>query len=552
MDTIIEPRPAVDPSGGGELPAAARADESSAPLDSFWLALIGVVPLAGLLPMLCVEAVRLWNLPHYRFYPLTLIAFAVLLVLNFRPGLPDQRRLQVGSVSVAAGCVLGLLAIFFFRPAIAHLAAAFLLLGWLAGQLGETRLTRIAALVFLFGTAIPLYGGWDLTVLRGLQTVGADWASGALDAMGILNLQTDAGIASRYFFIPISRIGGGPDSVFFLFSLAAFLIATRWHGAWGTAIPLAFVPLWFVLYAVLCSVVLAAYADSAEQAAAVLPFIPVRIVCLAVICTAMIAFDAAVVSLLRPVGQENTEDEWLVDEDDLLGSEAVTDSSSIAACRYAAAPLSGVLLLAGAAAALMIAMNLPQAFGSAGRSATLAGAIAEANPLPEQYEGWRQVAFATSLTSGGSGVIPVYEWKYARGVEAATFSLIGGGLAESPVTSLERLGWRPAEEGGAEPSGPGEPVQMRNAAGEQAYLIYVGVDADGELVPGWQLEQPSELQTIFTALSDAPKEDEVAYAAQFFYTTAVQTQTMDTQARELFSALLRSLSTPAAVPPPSK
>ncbi len=540
LETTLEPT---------DLPTGQETVIEEAPLDFQWLTFIGVLPLLGLLPLLFVQAVMLWSRPHYHFAPVAILAAIGLVAIHFRVAAPDRKRFMTGLGIATMASVLAIVSVVFFLPTLAQVAATLVVFGWLLGQLGETRTSRILAIAMLIGCTIPLPYGWDMGLIRWLQGVAANWTSASLDALGILHLREGQIIFSRFFQLPITRVAGGVDSVFLLAGLAFFMIAARRHGKLAAIILLLSIPLWAISYGVVSQVILAIYGDSQADVTASLPFLAVRLLVLAIICISVILFDFGLVASLRPDHWEsNAEDEWLEDEATLLAKPATAPLEKQGQARLIAMTIAASTLLAGIFATGMIATHTEAAFRVEGVNVAKLTQIAAADALPEQVQDWTRTEYAIETMPLQNGLlVPAFVWKYTSGVEQIRFALQAGSGSGNPIELYIRDGWQAddfrappetANKASASAADPGDSTSeagptkreiaqklevlgaktLKNAVGEQAILLTAIIDTAGKPRPVSEagVKGNDAWDTIFSKLSDA-RDNSVADAFEVHY-----------------------------------
>ncbi len=510
--------------------------------NTIWLAAAGIVPLLGLAPMLLVEAFRIWDRPHYRFAPLPLFVFLVLLGLHFRSAQASKSRQAFATGSVLAGMLLGLVSIYFFMPTLAHAALTFTLLGWLSGQWGTTRMSRIVSMIALIAVTIPLPFNLDVAIIRNLQVLASYWTSAALDTFGVHHFLSGGVLSGRYFDIQILRVGGGTDSVFFLLGLACILIAVRRHGWLGTVLLLASIPLWSVVYGTISQSAIGLYGDSLDTYAEELPFSVVRATCFAVVFISIILFDIGLVAAVRPSQWSKlAEGEWLNEDEQLtLASDLKVGNPTANTLLIAG---SSVMLIAGLASAWLIASNYSQARGERVVSLVPRELITAQSTLPTQVAEWTQTDYRSVISRSGTSL--EYQWIYSRGLEQVQFVLTPASTRMAPWTGVQ--GWRIS-------GGPIEQqstnnlfsvTNMEDPNGNSAVLLssIISVTGQVERAMAEDFEVASPWRSIFTKLSDeSHKSKDDDYIASAFFASIARQEKLDPAVANLVSTLLQSIS----------
>ena len=545
-DTLLE----QDYSSAPQLDEPSPAEVSLIQVDWFWLAIAGVAPLLALSPLLLVQAFRVWDLAHYRFAPLAILAAISLTVIHFRPAAPDRKRFLLAVIAVISGCFLSLLAVGFFLPTLAHVAIVVILFGWLVGQMGETRISRILSIVLIAAVTIPLPYGWDYDLMRSCQNVAADWTSGSLDAIGVLHLPQPGVLLSRFFLLPISRIAGGPDSIFFLFGFAAVLISARRHGWIASIVLLMSVPLWIILYSTLSQTILGCIGNAWESPESPLPFLLVRVLTFPTILLSMLLFDVSLQGLLRPANWSTyAEEEWLEEDEKLRRTEAIAPTETLSLARFGVGSASAAALLAGILAALMIATHRQAAFGVDRSNAANLQTVSRFDALPAEIAQWEQVDFAERLRRNRDNIsTQVLEWSYKRGLDQMILSLNFATPMPEVLAFYNSLGWRSVDAAGksggeASSALPNDATfnitPMQNALGAEARLLASNIGVDGEFFLPRQLGDDSGVFTsIFAKLNPVKNDvDSSLFQFQMFHQTIGRQPAVNVEMDKVFQQL---------------
>jgi hypothetical protein len=522
-------------------------------LDSFWLTVVAVLPFLGLLPLMVIQTYHLITTGHYRFAPLVWFAAVIIIAVNFRLAKPTRERFWIAATLCLTGCLIGLVAIWFFSPPLAQLALAITIMGWLLGQLGETQWTRILAISSLFIVTIPPPFLVDVSAIRMLQSFGASWTSSALDAFGILHL-LDAdnaaevvSIKSRYFSLPISAVGGGLDSCFLLLGLAAVCLAARRHGYAATIVLLLSVPVWSLVYITCTETTLAIYGNAMEDAKLNLPIMTVRIIWLAIVLMLIVLFDIGLVAFTRSKTWLS-QDDWLIDEDKLIDKPAIAASYSQPLARFGSLPVSIALLLAGIVSAWLIARNYQAAIGLGVIPYSMARDIAAEDAVPETVGNWNRVAYGELPDISRDGkFIAKYAWLLERDPEHIRLTATNG---ESQDNLLERMlnqKWR-VDANASDRVIEFENVRLnvtmlREQSGQQAFVVRTKIRADGSIDASESVTQATIPTNIFEKLGKpALAKDATAFQIEAFYPTIAEQRQLDQPTVEYLARIVQNIS----------
>lgn len=155
-----------------------------------WMAIVlGLAVVGAPLPLLVLQAWRLWELPHYQFFPLVPLCAGVLARRDvgwLGPLDPGGERRARG---LLAGCSASLAtAALLVSPWLGAAAALGMMLG-VAYAWGGGRLVRhlLPAWVFLW-VSLPLPLGLDQPLISAMQSVASRWSSATLNVIGVVHV----------------------------------------------------------------------------------------------------------------------------------------------------------------------------------------------------------------------------------------------------------------------------------------------------------------------------------------------------------------------------
>lgn len=185
------------------------------------------VLLLAYLPFLVVFFANLWRHPHYRFFPLVVLAAATMLFQRLRsaesPCAVGRGWNRLSHLLMTGSAALLPLSLMFFSPWLAGVSATLMLaaclIPWSRAHLQAKILWPWALLLFL----IPVPLGFDATLVQWLQRGAAYMASRLLDFVGIRHVLqgTIIELSDRQLFV--EEACSGIQSLFSLTFAAAFL-----------------------------------------------------------------------------------------------------------------------------------------------------------------------------------------------------------------------------------------------------------------------------------------------------------------------------------------
>ena len=190
-----------------------------------WDVIALVLPLAGVFPLLILQAAHMWEKPHLQFFP---IAIGVVAWLAFRQ-IPSDKKLAVGNrlrVSIVlAGISFGIAvaSIWLYSPWLAYITLITTFLSWSLTRLSETSWTRIVAMATVLVSTIPLPLNQDRKLVAELQNLSSKACSNALDGLLIPNLLQGNILQIEGHSLFVEEACSGVTSLYSLISLGLLL-----------------------------------------------------------------------------------------------------------------------------------------------------------------------------------------------------------------------------------------------------------------------------------------------------------------------------------------
>lgn len=220
------------------------------------------VCMLSLSPLIMLQAIHLWERPHFQFFPLAWLACGYFVYANGSIGWTEHHwRQRLGAAAWFAGLVGSVAAAFFFSPWIGQAAAILCIIGWGLLRLHDVPMFRWLAWMLLLLITLPLPDNLDAEVINGLQRLSAQSASQLLDLLGILHLPqgTVLEIRSRQLFV--DEACSGIDSLYSLIAISLLMMVWQRRPLVVGLFTILTVPLWAWLGNVLRLLLIAVLLD---------------------------------------------------------------------------------------------------------------------------------------------------------------------------------------------------------------------------------------------------------------------------------------------------
>lgn len=201
--------------------------------------------LVGVAPLVVLQAIHLWERPHFQFFPLAWLAFGYFIYAEGAIGWSTNLWRQWVGVGIwAVGLTAVVVAAFFFSPWIGQAAAILCISGWGLLRLDAVQMFRWLAWTLLLWITLPMPGNLDAEVVNGLQRLSAQSASQLLDLMGVLHLPqgTTLEIRSRQLFV--DEACSGIDSLYSLIAISLLMMVWQRRPLVVGLFTLLTVPMW--------------------------------------------------------------------------------------------------------------------------------------------------------------------------------------------------------------------------------------------------------------------------------------------------------------------
>lgn len=210
-----------------------------------WDLSVALLPLLGMLPMLVLQGVSIWERPHLRFVPLVLLIVGGLSVRQlFGPPCKHHRRLWLAIGCGVVSMTVYAVAVWAYSPWLAHAAAVGLFFSWALGRWGKASWTHVGAVTLLLASTLPWPENLDVQADAWLKSTAGSYASAALDAFNVPHLLTSGQLRTesmRFALDDLSSYG----SVFALFAVSGLLGVFGHRGLLHVGLLLVSAPVWY-------------------------------------------------------------------------------------------------------------------------------------------------------------------------------------------------------------------------------------------------------------------------------------------------------------------
>jgi exosortase len=216
--------------------------------------------LIGLSPLLLLEGMKLWALPHFQFFPIA-VAFCLWQLFGDRSPVAvttsadssastevgirlTRYRWWAGTLCIVAGGLAGITALWIFSPLMAHGAAIAVFLGWCLHHLTDKSPWRIAGIFSLLILCVPLPFGYDAKLIQTLQSASSVACGNVLDKFGVIHLREGNVIelASKRLFV--EEACSGVDSLYALAAVALAMLIYQRTSLTASLCTMMTVPFW--------------------------------------------------------------------------------------------------------------------------------------------------------------------------------------------------------------------------------------------------------------------------------------------------------------------
>lgn len=221
---------------------------ANASRETYWDILTGIVPLAACAPMLVFQFFDLWNRPHFRYFPLVLLAVVALVAIRFgsqESDRPWRRRAALGLFVLST--LVFVVAAILFTPWLAYLAFVGFFVAWGWGRFGQTHWAEMFALGILLCSILPLPYGWDIQLLKQCHQTSLWACQGALDLFDVPNIRTGSVFELRGLRFDIAEVCSSNWSVYFALSFSVAILIISKRSAVMSMLTAACVPVLFIV-----------------------------------------------------------------------------------------------------------------------------------------------------------------------------------------------------------------------------------------------------------------------------------------------------------------
>jgi exosortase len=209
--------------------------------------LIWLLPVIGLLPMLWLEGVKLWNLAHFQFFPIAMGFAFWQLFQRAKPGPVSRGRELGGTALCIAGGLSGVASLWLFSPWVAHTAFVTLLMGWGILAIANETWARVLGVASLLIVCIPLPGNMDKSLIQLLQSVSSVVCENVLDAVSVPHLREGSIIQLESKRLFVEEACSGVDSLYALAAVALAMLVYQRAPLLPSLFTMLTVPFWAIM-----------------------------------------------------------------------------------------------------------------------------------------------------------------------------------------------------------------------------------------------------------------------------------------------------------------
>jgi hypothetical protein len=204
-----------------------------------------LLAILGLMPLLVLQVVALWQRVEFRFFPLAWLAFVFLLVRYGKPQwTTDRWRGRLAVLLTVAGVTAAGLAVWRGTPWLAQASACLLISAWGLLRLDSLLAARWLGWTWLLWVTVPLPGGSSQKIDGVLRQQSLEATSALLDLIGTPHLRYESLLELRSKTLDVTTLQSGLTSLWALAAVAVFLLAYQRRPMVAGALTLATVPLW--------------------------------------------------------------------------------------------------------------------------------------------------------------------------------------------------------------------------------------------------------------------------------------------------------------------
>ncbi|XZE34033.1 exosortase U [Pirellulaceae bacterium SH501] len=221
--------------------------------------------LISLSPLLALQMCRLWQIPHFQFFPIMLFGVGYLLYRE-RHDLPPENNTVVGARTLIFASALGAIlvavaALVLVSPLLAHIAFIILSPTLCFSILGTQPNSRSIATCSSLFICVPLPFGMDGILVSSLQSLSSRVCAVVLDAFHIPNVcfGNTIQLVSKHLFV--EEACSGVDSIYSLAAVAIFMLLFARAGLIASVVTLLSVPVWATMGNMIRILIIAFFLD---------------------------------------------------------------------------------------------------------------------------------------------------------------------------------------------------------------------------------------------------------------------------------------------------
>ncbi|GIW99752.1 MAG: hypothetical protein KatS3mg111_3085 [Pirellulaceae bacterium] len=266
-----------------------------------WVDVVAFATIVGLSLLLYGQGRKLWQQPHYQFFPFAVAAYLAL-VWTYRRGdaIPNTPRRLAGDTLLAGGVLLAGLSSMLLSYWLAHVAAIVVVVGWSLIRLPSVGAGRLVAWSSLLWITLPIPFGLGVVAIQRLQFLSGRSASRWLDVLAVPHVPYGIVLELKTGRLFVDEACSGVNSLYALLALALIVVLWRRMGLATSLAVLACVPFWAWFGNTVRLVMLAALLDWFDwDFAHGWKHTAVGLVIMLAVCSMMIASIAAIDSCFK-------------------------------------------------------------------------------------------------------------------------------------------------------------------------------------------------------------------------------------------------------------
>lgn len=212
---------------------------------SSWIDYVLFCALVGLVPLIGFQGMTLWTKPHFQFFPIAWISFALLVIYRGVLSTPIAGlRTRIGWTFLIIALAGFVLAVFRFSPWQAQLSGILAIMGWLMIRMPNVPYYTLLAWITILLTTLPLPFNLDQSLVQRLQILATSSSSSLLDILSIPHLVKGNNLQIEKGELFVDEACSGVDSLYALVSATILLLVFQQKSLLQSLLLLLTVPIW--------------------------------------------------------------------------------------------------------------------------------------------------------------------------------------------------------------------------------------------------------------------------------------------------------------------